>query len=1023
MAPKLPNPKASTAPAGDAEDPFLYDTDALHAIASESVVRQGLRYFNENRVMDLHWEGPSLCALVEGSRTDMPYRVELGNDREVLQVGCECDFAEAPVCKHAVAVLYAYAAQASGPADALAGARDQAIQERSQRGRGEVRVRHVSGKPWSGTWQASSIASATHHPQSYTVHLRSLQGRGNYCTCPDLATNQLGTCKHIEAVLHQLGKRRDYARLKDQPPPFAFVYLAWDVAEAPRLRLQRAPRMERELARLCDEHFDAAGLFKGRLPEAFFRFSDQVYGRSDIHLGEDAQLHVRRIAAEAAHRLRASEIRAEITRFGGHLPGIRARLYPYQVEGVAFLAATGRALLADDMGLGKTLQAISAAAWLARHEGVQRVLVVCPASLKHQWAREIERFTEHQAEVVQGGAALRHAQYRKPKTFVVINYELVLRDLSVINEQLCPDLLILDEAQRIKNWRTKIASSIKLIATRYAFVLSGTPLENRLEDLYSLMQVVDAQVLGPLWRYLIDFHVTDERGKVLGYRNLSELRRRIAPVMLRRDRSLVREQLPERIEQRLDVPLTAKQQDLHDSALSTAGKLAQTARRRPLTPSEQHRLMAALQQARMACNAAGLVDKETQGSPKLDELKGLLEDLCLQGGLKAVIFSQWERMTAMVEELVRGLGIGCVRLHGGVPSSRRGELMERFREDEATRVFISTDAGGTGLNLQSASVLINLDIPWNPAVLEQRIARIHRLGQTRTVQVILLVAENAYEERVLGLNQGKRELFANVVSPEAKEDVVGISRKLLESLAEDLLGPEAEPRPAAVEERTVAAAAPAGGEERPAPAPTGTAEDASLAACIAEIQAAFGARIERIVGSQGGLIVVMEPIDAEAERISEGLSGTVPVALLDPRSFNALRRLGAASPLGETRSLYVSEQAAAPSPGAALLARAREKLRAAETLIDQDCPGAAAELLGSAMLSAVAARGGLAQPPAAQEAAVWIYGEAVPKGLLSLEQAAAVVRAGALGGAPQVPGALLEQVLEDARGLVDAASA
>ncbi len=187
---------------------------------------------------------------------------------------------------------------------------------------------------------------------------------------------------------------------------------------------------------------------------------------------------------------------------------------------------------------------------------------------------------------------------------------------------------------------------MKQIGSRYAFVLTGTPLENRLEDLYSLLQVIDPRVLGPLWRYMVDFHITDDRGKVLGYRNLSGLRRRLAPVMLRRDRSLVRDQLPERIVTRLDVPMTQPQWDIHNDAVSAAAQLAQIMRRRPLTPSEQNRMMAALQRARMACNAAALVDPEIAESlgdsaPKLDELETLLDELCRMSGLKAVVFSQW----------------------------------------------------------------------------------------------------------------------------------------------------------------------------------------------------------------------------------------------------------------------------------------------------------------------------------------------------------------------------------------------
>jgi SNF2 family DNA or RNA helicase len=241
---------------------------------------------------------------------------------------------------------------------------------------------------------------------------------------------------------------------------------------------------------------------------------------------------------------------------------------------------------------------------------------------------------------------------------------------------------------------------------------------------------MDPRVLGPLWRYLVDFHITDERGKVLGYRSLSELRRRLKLVMLRRDRALVRDQLPDRIEQRRDVGLSPKQAEIHDDAINTAGRLAQIIKRRPLTPSEQNRLMAALQRTRMACNAAGLVDKETRGSPKLDELASILEEGCQLAGLKAVVFSQWAQMGEMVEELVRRMGLGGVRLHGGVPSARRGKLLDRFHDDDACQVFISTDAGGTGLNLQWVRLFCNEALLVQISALGAFSGRFEELGTT-----------------------------------------------------------------------------------------------------------------------------------------------------------------------------------------------------------------------------------------------------------------------------------------------------
>lgn len=417
---------------------------------------------------------------------------------------------------------------------------------------------------------------------------------------------------------------------------------------------------------------------------------------------------------------------------------------------------------------------------------MRHTLVVCPASLKHQWKREIERFTDFRAEVVDGRPEDRIVQYKRRPRFTIMNYALVRRDWEKINEHLMADLLVLDEAQRIKNWETKTADTIKALTTEYAFVLTGTPLENRLEDLYSLMQVVDERVLGPLWRFIADFHVTDENDNIVGYRNLSELRRRVEPVMLRRDRREVQDQLPERMDTRLVVDLGERQRTLHDSALSKAAQISQIRRDRPLTPTERNRLMASLQQARMACVAAGLVDEETEEAPKLDELEDLLDQLCVDGGRKVVVFSEWTGMTSRAVERAEELGLGVVELTGDVPTSKRGEFLERFHEDPSAQVFVSSDAGGTGLNLQCASVLINLDIPWNPAVLEQRIGRVHRLGQSQTVQVVLMIAANSYEERVAALVGQKQNLFDSVVAGEETEDAMGLSEDAMEWIDDSL---------------------------------------------------------------------------------------------------------------------------------------------------------------------------------------------------------------------------------------------
>lgn len=1001
----------------DNDDIYLYDTERLHGIASDELVKQGLKYFNDQRVIGVAIENGLLLAQVEDVNEEQ-YWLELSAAAGgTLQVACDCH-AEPTVCIHAVAALYAYADQCAPLETAdLGSAQHEAIQERVKKGRNEVRVKLLSGNLGFGTWQATSLVSATHWQRSYQVQIRSLDQRVNYCTCPDLASNRLGTCKHIEAVLHYAKKQPDYKTLKAAGCPVSFVYLAWESATRPLLRLQRATDMADELAALLGEFFNPQDQFIGRLPEDFYRFSQRVYGRDDFLLADDATRYAQQCAEDAAQSLRGQDIQQAIKQSNGVLPGLKVKLFPYQVDGVAFLASRGRALLADDMGLGKTLQAIAASSWLADNAEVERVLIVCPASLKHQWAREIAKFTGRDVQILHGGPDQRGVQYRANALFFIVNYELVLRDLSVISEQLKPDLLILDEAQRIKNWRTKLASTVKMIPSRYVFVLSGTPLENRLEDLYSLLQLVDARVLGPLWRCLLDFHITDERGKVIGYRNLSELRKRIVPVLLRRDRSLVADQLPDRTEVTLDIAMDDKQEELHGHALKAAGQLAQIAKRRPLTPSEHNRFLAALQQARMACNAAGLVDKETVGSPKLDELGRLLEELCLQSNRKVVVFSQWALMTEMVETLVRGMGLGCVRLHGGVPSPKRGELMERFQNDDAVQVFISTDAGGTGLNLQAATALINLDMPWNPAILDQRIARIHRLGQKHKVQIFILLAEDSYEQRVAQLVKGKRDLFDNVIDPAATEDAVGVSKKMLQTLMEDLAG---------ASEDKDAVAVPKGEAIKDEHAETdeavvsvkldsaGLSEDEKIARQVVEaIQAAFGSRIERVLAKSGGLLVVVEHWQDDDEQIGQDLSEQgLPVAVIDGRTWRSLQRLGKASPLAEAETIFETAVPEQPQHNP-LIVLAEQKLRSAEVLLAQQCTAGVMDLLASALLLKLAALARKTQAPSVTEAAVWLYTDIVPSGLLTPEQAAQVLQVVSLSLGSGLPETLIRQAASD----------
>ncbi len=1008
---------------------FIFDSEQLSSIASEPTVREGLQYFKENRVIECFVQEEILFALVEGKTfPEQPYSVELSYTAEgELSVSCQCSNNSEVVCKHAIAALLGYSDDVGSQDANLQTAMEAAINDRIKRGRTEVQVKHLSGHPSFGIWQAFSIDSYGQPQRRYEVHIRSLQEKINFCTCPDRANNQLGTCKHIEAVIFRLGKDKTLSK-GEFAPPIPFVFSTWEGED--KVKIQRTKNLRNDLSVIIDRFFDGQGYFKGELPEEFFEFQSAVYGRDDITIGIDAKWGVERIAAQQKKQLRATQLERRIKNLNGHLPGLKAKLYPYQIEGVAFLSANGRSLLADDMGLGKTLQAIAAAGWLIEEQAVQRVLIVSPASLKHQWAREIEKFTDYSVQIVQGNAATRQAQYRQDKTFFILNYELILRDLSVINERLTPDLLILDEAQRIKNWRTKIATSVKQIGSKYAFVLTGTPLENRLEDLYSLMQVVDQHLLGPLWRYLNDYHITDDAGKVLGYRNLSELRQKIRPVMLRRNRAIVSDQLPNRITTRLDVAMSPRQQELHDSGLATASRLAKISKNRPLTPSEQNKMMAALQTARMACNAAGLVDKETEGSPKLTELKTLVQELCIEAGRKMVIFSQWRGMTLMIEALLAKMKVGYVHLNGQVPTAKRGKLMDRFNGQDDIAVFISTDAGGSGLNLQAASVLVNMDIPWNPAVLEQRNARIHRLGQENKVQIILMVAEESYEERVLQLVGNKQHLFDNVVDPEAAEDVIGITRKSIAAVIEDLTNQEAlsamesgekdatleteEPFPNHAENDAISSTSNNESEQ-----------DVSLRKGIEKCQSHFGSRLVQIMVRNGGLLLILDKVEDEDDAFVDQVNLPAPVATIDIRTLRQFNKLGEASPLADAQ-IY-ADHSVPSRPERIWLAQAKEKLNSARILFehnsqensDASSDSSIMELLSSAAGAYVTDRANSDQLISVEETPVWIYSKGIPEEKISEQHASSIMRVLGMRFSNQIPADLVRQSFNEMQSLIE----
>jgi len=621
-----------------------------------------------------------------------------------------------------------------------------------------------SERDFFGSFLLTSDSGDTYH-----IEIRSLTDHCNSCDCPDHRVNGLGTCKHVEAVLKHIGKRKKrlFRAAADQGSPRLEIYLdrrdnrihllcpadAECVGDAHALIL---PFFSSESC-LLHAPLDAIPALRRLLAKA----PDEA--RHSIRLSRHIDPWLQGLQQQADMALKQAAYEADIATGKRSLNFLRLPLYDYQQQGMRHLAFTGRALLADEMGLGKTVQAIAASELLHQLQGAERVLVISPASLKGEWQDQIEKFTGQSSLIIDGSRAKRLKQYRQKSRFYLANYEQVRPDFIEMNETLMPDIIILDEAQRIKNWQTKTATAVKHLRSRFAFVLTGTPIENRIDEIYSIVQFLDPTLFGPLFRFNRDFYQLDERGRAVGYRNLDEMHRRLRPIMLRRLKGDVEGELPDRTVNNYFVPMQEEQRERYEEYQVKVARLAHAARRRPLSKEERERLQQWLACMRMLCDTPYILDQECRGSPKLNELKTILSERLEEKEHKIIIFSEWVRMLELVREHLQCTGIDHAWHTGDVPLPERREEIRRFMNDADCRIFLSSDSGSVGLNLQQADTVINLDLPWNPARLEQRIARAWRKHQTRPVQVINLVCEDSIEQRILGLLDQKRSLAGEII--------------------------------------------------------------------------------------------------------------------------------------------------------------------------------------------------------------------------------------------------------------------
>lgn len=654
-------------------------------------------------------------------------------------------------------------------------------------------IRMVDEQYAPGEFRVANAATRN----EYKVVYRGKNSLWNYCSCYDFKTSQLGTCKHMEAVKLWVRKKRKKVQVAE--PDYSSVYI--DYKGPRRVKIRIGDHGREMLERLAKDYFDESGVLR---EDAYARFDVFVQAAKaiapDFRCYDDALDYV----LERRDRIKRCRLLEEKYTDEYLDQMLTVPLYPYQKEGTRFAVRAGKAIIADEMGLGKTLQAIASAEVYLREGMAEQVLVVCPTSLKYQWKREIERFTggdrvECSGEgvedgltipkvvVVEGAPAKRAKLYKAPAPYKIVSYHTMCNDVRHLGK-LDTDVLIMDEIQRLKNWDTLISRAARKIASRYAVLLSGTPMENKLEELYANMELVDQFCLGPYYQFR-DQHILlhPETGAIMGYKDLNAIGEVVSNRLLRRTKKGVRLQLPKRSDQFVLVPMTQRQDDLHSEFKWDLLVILNKYRKyHYMTEQDRLRVLKLLGQMRMVADSTFILEQNltTRSDVKIAEVMNLLDNVLESGDEKVVVFSEWERMTRLVAMELDKRGVRYEYLNGRVPSKRRGELVDDFTMLPESRVFLSTDAGSTGLNLQVASTLINMDLPWNPAVLEQRIARIFRLGQEKPVQIINLVSKGSIEEGMINKLRFKKSMFEGVLDGGA--DTVFVDESKFKKLMDDL---------------------------------------------------------------------------------------------------------------------------------------------------------------------------------------------------------------------------------------------
>lgn len=437
-------------------------------------------------------------------------------------------------------------------------------------------------------------------------------------------------------------------------------------------------------------------------------------------------------------------------------------------------------ILADDMGLGKTVQVIAVLLSL-KEEKTEPSLIVCPASLVYNWESELEKFAPSLKRSVAAGTAQKRRQELsdcQQADVVITSYDLLKRDIEWY-EDLHFTMQFIDEAQYIKNQTTQVAKAVKAVKASVKFALTGTPIENRLSELWSIFDYLMPGLLYTYRKFKEDMEapIVQEQDEI----SLKRLQRMIRPFILRRLKKEVLRELPDKLEEVVYSKMEGEQQKLYAANLKNLKDSLENQTEEEIKTGKLEILAELTKLRQLCCDPALCYQNYQGGSAKLQVCLDLIEN-AVAGGHKILLFSQFTSMLARIEEKLRTFGISYYILTGKTPKTKRRQLVEQFNQDATPVFLISLKAGGTGLNLTAADIVIHYDPWWNLAAQNQATDRAHRIGQQHVVTVYKLIAKNSIEEKILKLQETKRDLADQIVAAEGMETSSLKKEDLLEIL-------------------------------------------------------------------------------------------------------------------------------------------------------------------------------------------------------------------------------------------------